>query len=67
MEKEHYGDDNFNLATIYNNISSVYDKMGKLEQALVMYTKCLNIMKAHYGDNNFNLATLYNNIGEVYR
>jgi tetratricopeptide (TPR) repeat protein len=65
--KLHYGDNNFNLATAYNNIGGVYDNQGKLEYALEMYIKCLNIMKAHYGDNNFNLATTYNNIGNVYK
>jgi tetratricopeptide (TPR) repeat protein len=64
--KAHYGDNNFNLATTYNNIGLVYHNQGKLEEALEMYMKCLNIQKAHYGDNNFNLAGVYNNIGLVY-
>jgi tetratricopeptide (TPR) repeat protein len=67
IEKEHYGDNNFNLASTYNNIGVVYKNQGRLEEALEMYMKCLNIKKAHYGDNNFNLANTYNNIGEVYR
>ncbi len=29
--KAHYGDNNFNLATTYNNIGGVYDSQGKLE------------------------------------
>ncbi len=29
--KAHYGDNNFNLATTYNNIGSVYKDQGKLE------------------------------------
>jgi tetratricopeptide (TPR) repeat protein len=66
-KKAHYGDNNLNLTTTYNNIGGVYDDQGNLEQALEMYTKCLEIQKAHYGDNHFNLATTYNNIGEVYR
>ncbi len=64
--KVHYGDNNFNLATSYNNIGAVYKDQGKLEQALEIYLKCLNIQKAHYGDNNFNLAATYNNIGNIY-
>ncbi len=59
IKKTHYGDNNFNLATTYNNIGNVYYSQGRLEEALKMYMKCLNIQKAHYGDNNFNLATTY--------
>ncbi len=66
IKKAHYGDNNFNLATTYNNIAGVYYSQGRLEEALEMYMKCLNIQKSHYGDNNFNLASTYNNIGNVY-
>jgi tetratricopeptide (TPR) repeat protein len=66
IEKAHYGDNNFNLASTYGNIGLVYSDQGNLEKALEMYMKCLNIEKAHYGDNNFNLASTYSNIGSVY-
>ncbi len=36
IEKTHYGNNNFNLATTYDNIAVVYDKQGKLKQALKM-------------------------------
>jgi tetratricopeptide (TPR) repeat protein len=64
--KAHYGENNFNLAGIYNNIGAVYKEQGNLVQALEMYVKSLNIEKAHYGENNFNLATTYNSIGVAY-
>ncbi len=64
--KAHYGDNNFNLASTYNNIGNVYSDQGNLELALEMYMKSLNIKKAHYGDNNFNLASTYDNIGTIY-
>jgi hypothetical protein len=31
IKKAHYGDSNFNLADIYNNIGSVYSGQGNLE------------------------------------
>jgi hypothetical protein len=31
------------LAGVYNNIGGVYDNQGRLEEALEMYMKCLNI------------------------
>ncbi len=63
IKKVHYGENNFNLASTYNNIGIVYKERGNLEQALEMYMKSLNIKKAHYGENNFNLTDTYNNIG----
>jgi tetratricopeptide (TPR) repeat protein len=62
IKKAHYGDNNFNLATTYNNIGSVYKNQGRLEEALDMYMKCLNIQKLHYSDNNFNLGITYKNL-----
>ncbi len=43
IQKAHYGENNFNLADVYNNIGAVYKDQGKLEEALEMYMKCLNI------------------------
>ncbi len=31
IEKAHYGDDNFKLASIYDNIGSIYSDQGNLE------------------------------------
>jgi hypothetical protein len=31
IQKAHYGDNNFNLAGVYNNIGAVYDNQGRLE------------------------------------
>jgi tetratricopeptide (TPR) repeat protein len=67
IDKAHYGENNFNLASTYNNIGEVYSDQRNLDQALEMFTKCLNIMKEHYGENNFNLGTTYNNIGIIYK
>jgi tetratricopeptide (TPR) repeat protein len=39
IKKMHYGDNNFNLADVYNNIGAVYDNQGRLEEALEMYMK----------------------------
>jgi tetratricopeptide (TPR) repeat protein len=43
IKKAYYGDNNFNLAGFYNNIGGVYKNQGRLEEALEMYMKCLNI------------------------
>jgi hypothetical protein len=31
IQKSHYGENNFYLAEVYNNIGGVYDDQGKLE------------------------------------
>ncbi len=31
IKKAHYGDNNFNLNTVYNNIAGIYYSQGKLE------------------------------------
>ncbi len=55
----HYGESNYFSASTYRNIGLIYHDQGKLEEALEMFTKCINIEKVHYGDNNFHLATVY--------
>jgi tetratricopeptide (TPR) repeat protein len=62
-----FGENSIKLANIYNNIGDVYGQQGRLEQALDMYTRCLNIQKIHYLGNSVSLADTYNNIGKVYR
>jgi tetratricopeptide (TPR) repeat protein len=64
--KAYYDENNFKLANIYSSIGQVYTDQGKLDEALEILTKCLNIMKNHYGENNFNLATVYNNIAAIF-
>jgi tetratricopeptide (TPR) repeat protein len=64
--KAHYGEKNLKLAITYNNIGNVYKEQGKLDQALEMYVKCLNIEKGHYGDKNFNLIDTYYNLSLLY-
>jgi tetratricopeptide (TPR) repeat protein len=46
--------------------ASVYSDQGNLDQALEIFTKCLNIQKSHYADNNFNLIGTYYNLSLLY-
>ncbi len=64
--KDHYGEDNFNLVDVYNNIGSVYSDQQKLEEGLEMFMKSLNILKAQEDSDNLNLGITYKNISEVY-
>jgi tetratricopeptide (TPR) repeat protein len=50
IKTELFGYNYINLAGIYNSIGNVYQQNGKLDQALEMYMKCLNIQRAEYGE-----------------
>ncbi len=65
IEKSNYCDNNFNLATTYDNIGGVYRDYKKFEQAIEMHRKSLEIKKAHYGEDNFNLAKTYYKLSRV--
>ncbi|CAF1652307.1 unnamed protein product [Adineta ricciae] len=54
------------LATSYNNISSVYVSMGDYRKALDYYEKTLSIQQQSLPANHPDLATSYSNIGSVY-
>ncbi|MBQ3244583.1 MAG: DUF2225 domain-containing protein, partial [Bacteroidaceae bacterium] len=61
-----YGDKHPDVATIYNNIGSVYSSQGNYSQALEYYNKALEIRLVVFGEQHSNVATCYNNIGGVY-
>ena len=54
------------MATSYNNVGGVYDKLGNYTQALENYKKALEIRLSVFGVNHPDVATSYNNVGGVY-
>jgi len=54
-----------NLATSYNNISSVYDKMDEYSKALSSDKKAFEIYEKILPPSHPDLATTYNNIGKL--
>ncbi|CAF3653738.1 unnamed protein product [Rotaria socialis] len=54
------------LAYIHNSIGEVYQKKGKIKEALQSYEKALEIFKQTFADDHENLAWCYNNIGIIY-
>ena len=46
------GDNHLDVAASYNNIGTVYESLGKYEEALEMYTKSLDIMTRILGGDN---------------
>lgn len=54
------------VATLYNNIASLYRAMGYFKKALKYHEKAQEIREAVLGSNHPDLATTYNNIGLIH-
>ena len=63
---EIFGESHSNVATIYNNIGTVYFYQGDYARALENYELSLEITMEIFGENHSDVATIYNNIGLVY-
>jgi tetratricopeptide (TPR) repeat protein len=56
-----------NIATLLNNIASIYRAMGELEKSLEFRLKDLTLKEEILGDKDPSLATSYNNIALIYK
>ena len=66
IRKEIYGEHHGDVATSYNNLGTVYWKLGLYNQAKEYYEKSLAIKKEIFGEHHGDVATSYNNLGIVY-
>lgn len=57
--------DDYLFAGLYNNMSSLLEKMGKNEEALHLLMKALGILK-NYPDRQMEAATNFTNLGLLY-
>jgi hypothetical protein len=55
------------LATLSNNLSTIYQPMGNLEKALEFQLKALKIREDVSDKNHPDLATSYNNLALIYK
>ena len=53
------------MAELYGNIGIVYENQDKYEEALVQYSRALEIEIRVLGQDHLDVAKLYNNIGSV--
>ena len=67
FKKNYHGEDHAALVTGYNNLASVYDRLGEYNQAKELREKALTIRKKIFGDDNDNadVATSYGNLASV--
>ena len=52
------------MATGYNNLGLVHDKLGDFEKAKEYYQLALSIRQKKLGAENVDVATNYNNLGQ---
>ena len=60
-----FGNENKEIATLYDSIGSVFRKMGYPEKSLDFSIKSLNLSLKRYGEFHESVATSYNNIGLI--
>ena len=59
------GPENVQMATSYNNLGVVHEKLGDFEKAKEYHQLALSITQKKRGPENVQAATSYNNLGYV--
>ena len=52
IRKTIFGEDHADVATSYNNLASVYNRLGQYNQAKGLYEKALTIRKQIFGEDH---------------
>jgi len=60
------GDQNLQVANLYNGLGNSYRNIDKKDSALIFYKKAIGINRVLYGENNYRVAMAQSNIGVVY-
>ncbi len=55
------------LSTSYNNLASIYRKIGDLNKSLNFYKKALNLNKELFGNSHPNIAINLSNLASLYQ
>jgi len=64
---ESFGAENYNIATLYNNIGSSYNNLGQYSKALEYRKKALRLAEKVLPKESLDLATIYNDMGVSYQ
>ncbi len=65
IRKHLQGDGHVDVARMYTNFSSAFDRLGRLDEALTMCSSALEIFKKAPGDNQTMVGGCYNNMGNI--
>lgn len=58
LDKEKFGENHMNVASVLNNIASVYSKMGDREGAVSHYSRAYNMVVMELGDKHPQAAII---------
>ena len=64
---ESFGKENYNIASLYDNIGASYNSLGQYTKALDYRIKALNLREKILSKNSLALALSYNNMGVAYQ
>ncbi len=65
LHLKYHGENEPEIAVLYNNIGLLWDGIGDYKKALSFYKKALNIQLGKYGSQHPAIAASYNNIGTI--
>ena len=66
IRKKIFGEDHADVATSYNYLASLYNRLGEYSQAKELHEKALVIRKRIFGEDHADVSTSYNNLALVY-
>ena len=59
IPKKIFGEDHADVATSYNNLALVYERLGEYNQAKELHEKALTIYEKIFGEDYADVATSY--------
>ena len=65
IRKTIFGEDHADVATSYNNLASVYNRLGQYNQAKGLYEKALTIRKQIFGEDHKYVETIRSELALV--
>ena len=66
IRKKIFGEDHADVATSYNNLASLYNRLGEYNQAKELHEKALVIRKKIFGEDHVDIVASYNDLALVY-
>ena len=65
LMKQHFGEDHYQLGSVYNNLAFAWDDLGNYSRADSAYRQALTIFRANYGGEHPEIANTLNNYAFV--
>ena len=66
FKKIYHGEDHAAVATGYNKLASVHDRLGEYNQAKELHERAVTIFKKIFDEDHADVARSYSNLALVY-